>query len=482
MKNALHVTLGQQTAMTPQLLQSIRLLHLTAQEVELEIARALENNPLLELIDEEADVANDAVAVDEPTAADEVRAEDDTPAEDFDDFLPGEFPAAAVSGDLDPFEHMGTDDTGGVRGNIRDQLELELDDADPTRFAIACWILDHTADTGYLELPRDEFVAATAAKFGVEPATVEAVRQRILRCEPVGFAACDLRECLLAQLAELDTESMVVALAIAIVGVHLDVLAQRDNAALAAIMGVGNDEIDAAVALILTLEPKPGSRIQEDDRSAIVPDVVVRRRGTGWHVALNAKSAPRVFVSPEMERLVEQSGDGSGAKCMRDMLQEARWLTRGLSMRYDTLLKTTRMIVERQNEFFEGGAEFMRPLILREIAAAIGMHESSISRITTGKYMQTPRGTFELKYFFSARLEGAQVAGVAVRAMVKRLIDSENRTAPLADDTIVALLARRGVRIARRTVAKYRDIMHIASAKERSAGFQPSGFASAAVA
>jgi RNA polymerase sigma-54 factor len=152
---------------------------------------------------------------------------------------------------------------------------------------------------------------------------------------------------------------------------------------------------------------------------------------------------------------------------MRELLQDARWLTRGLSMRYDTLLKTTQAIVERQLGFFDRGEEGMGPLTLREVADAIGMHESSISRITTGKYVQTPRGTFELKYFFAVRLEGASVAGVAVRAMVKRLIDSENPSAPLADDTIVSLLARQGVSIARRTVAKYREMLGIGSAKER---------------
>jgi RNA polymerase sigma-54 factor len=480
MKNVLRMAVGQHTAMTPQLLQSIRLLHLTAQQVELEVARALEENPLLEMVDEDKDEGNEGVAADEAAAVDEVRADDATPADDFSDFMPGEFPVAIACGDLDPFENVRSGDTGGVRGGIRSQLELEFDDAN--YFAIACWLLDHTADTGYLELPVAELREAAASHFGVAAGTVEAIRQRILRCDPVGFAACDLRECLLVQLAELGSHNRVTRLAMRIVDAHLETLALHDNEKLAALLGATRGAVDAAVALVLTLEAKPGSRADENDCDAIVPDVVVRRRGGGWHVALNARAAPRVFVSPETERLVEQSGNASGAKNMRDLLQEARWLTRGLSMRYDTLLKTTRMIVERQAAFFEGGEEFMRPLILREVAAAIGMHESSISRITTGKYMQTPRGTFELKYFFSARLEGAQVAGVAVRAMVKRLIATESRTAPLADDTIVALLARRGVRIARRTVAKYRDVMRIASAKERYVPLRPGGLDATAFA
>ncbi len=471
MKTALHATMNQQIGMTPQLLQSIRLLHLTAMEVEQEVSRALDENPLLERIDAETDATDDTIAVDAQPAGEPVDSDDAKSIEDFDDYIPGDFTAASsshlsASDDYDPFENVAGADNGGIRGAIREQLKLELNDA--VRFDIACWILDHTDDAGYLELSLTELTDAAANKFGTSTETVETVRQRILHCEPAGIASADLRECLLVQLSESDDDAAIVESAILIVANHLDVLAVRNVSALAELIRATVADTNAAVALIQTLDPKPGAKISNAEGKVIVPDVVVMRRGDGWHVALNANASPRVRVDTETERLLSQSGDGDGARRLRELLGEARWMSRGLSMRYDTLLRTTRAIIERQAEFLQHGEEAMKPLILREIAAQIGMHESSISRITTGKYMQTPRGTFELKYFFSAKLEGSQVAGVAVRAMVKRLIDTENREAPLADDTIVALLARRGVRVARRTIAKYRDLMDIASAKERS--------------
>jgi RNA polymerase sigma-54 factor len=477
MKTSLHATMNQQIGMTPQLLQSIRLLHLTAMEVEQEVNRALDDNPLLERVDVEADEADDTIAAEAQPSGDALEADDMQTADDFDDYVPGDYTAASsshlsASDDYDPFANIAGSDNGGIRGAIREQLKLEL--TSNTEFDAACWLLDNTDDAGYLELPLAELIDSTANKFEIAAATVEGIRQRILRCEPAGFGSADLRECLLVQLSESQDDADIVERAILIVANHLDVLALRNVEALAELIRATIADTNAAIALIQTLDPKPGAKISNAEGNVIVPDVVVMRRGDGWHVALNAHAAPRVRVDAETERLLAKSGDSESSRRLRDLLGEARWMSRGLSMRYETLLRTTRAIIERQAEFLEHGEESMKPLILREIAAQIGMHESSISRITTGKYMQTPRGTFELKYFFSAKLEGSQVAGIAVRAMVKRLIDTENREAPLADDTIVALLARRGVRVARRTIAKYRDLMDIAPAKERAARFTKS--------
>lgn len=470
MKTALHVQMGQRLGLTPQLLQSIRLLHLSAIELEQEVAQALEDNPLLERVDAEDDAADDDVAVDNAAPAEaEAESADDAEPDDFDDYVPGEAGTGAVGDDYDPFAQIAAGDGGGVRERILDELALDLGDAGLLR--IAAWVLDHVDDAGYLECTPEALAAAAAVELGVDADALEAIRQRILRSEATGYGARDLRECLTVQLEEADAGLPGRATALALVAGHLDRLAARDDADLAVRLGVAREEIAAAVDLILTLEPKPGVAVTQAEGRAIVPDVVVRRRDGGWHVALNPHAAPRVRIDAERERLLAQAGDAAGAQRMRDLLQEARWLTRGLSMRYETLLRATRAIVARQGEFFERGDEGMRPLILREIADAVDMHESSISRITSGKYVQTPRGTYELKYFFSTPLGGAAVAGVAVRAMVKRLIDAENRAAPLADDTIVALLARRGVRVARRTVAKYRDLMHIGPAKERCRGF-----------
>jgi RNA polymerase sigma-54 factor len=201
--------------------------------------------------------------------------------------------------------------------------------------------------------------------------------------------------------------------------------------------------------------------------------VVVWNADGQWRVALNPATAPKLAVNGAYERALAQAGDGEGAGRLREMLQEARWLTRGLSMRYDTLLRTTKVLVERQAAFLARGDEAMAPLTLKEVADAIGMHESTVSRITSGKYVQTPRGTFELKHFFAVRLEGANVSGAAVKAMVRRLIEAEPAARPLADDAIAALLARQGVHIARRTVAKYREQLSIAPARERRRGAAP---------
>ncbi|HEX6832047.1 MAG TPA: RNA polymerase sigma-54 factor, partial [Rudaea sp.] len=304
MKAAMHAQMNQTIGMTPQLLQSIRLLHLNAMEVEQEVARALEENPLLERVEGDADAADDNITGDEKTQDEDVRAEDAAAVEDFDDYVPGEF-SAAIPSDLDRFENVGASETGGVRGRIRAQLALELTDA--ATFAAACWIVDHTDDNGYLELPRDELIAQAQQQFGLGADAIEAIRQRILHCEPTGFGARDLRECLLAQLGEMGGEVDGLELAVRIVREHLDRLALRDNAALAAALGVSVPETDEAVRVILALDPKPGSCGLVAEDTAIIPDIVVRRGPNGWHAALNARGAPRVRVDAQTERLLSQS-------------------------------------------------------------------------------------------------------------------------------------------------------------------------------
>src|SRR5690606_29875338 len=246
---------------------------------------------------------------------------------------------------------------------------------------------------------------------------------------------------------------------------QIDALAAHDHAALARTLGTGADEVAAATALILSLRPSAIEESATSDDGHIIPDVSVRFIGGEWRVALNGRASPRVRIASNCEQaLAHAPGDQS---VLRGLLEEARWLVRGIAMRNDTLLRTVQVLVERQREFLERGEEAIAPLTLREVADAIGMHESTVSRITSGKYIQTPRGTFELKRLFAVRLEGASISGAAVKAVVKRLIDAEPAHAPLADDVIAGLLARRGIRIARRTVAKYRDQLSIPSARQR---------------
>jgi RNA polymerase sigma-54 factor len=474
MKASFAVQLSQGVNITPQLLQSIRLLQLTGAELEAHVREALDSNPMLEQPEAgDADPVEGvggnelpvAEAAPEPGPVAEVRVADDT--------WDGEvaFGSGAGGGGLDgdgddedPVARMAAAPVD-VREHVRQQLALMLTDA--REIACAAWLVDQVDDAGYLEHAPDALAAQQPPEFALSPARLEALRQIMLSLDPTGFGARDLRECLLAQLAAMESGAAARVLAMRIVANHLPLLAAHDLKSLAAVLDCAVADVAAAERLILSLDPRPGERFTARDPAFVVPDVLVSRDERGWKVELNGAVTPKVRVNRVYEAMLGRCDNGASARTLRDLLQEARWLVRALAMRHETLMKVAHVIVERQRGFLERGAEAMQPLTLREVADAIGMHESTVSRITTGKYMQTPRGTLELKFFFSNRLQGAEVSAVAIRAMVKRLIDSENPAVPLADDTIAALLARQGVRIARRTVAKYRDLLHIAAAKER---------------
>ncbi|MGH8078069.1 MAG: RNA polymerase factor sigma-54, partial [Lysobacter sp.] len=328
---------------------------------------------------------------------------------------------------------------------------------------LAAWWLDQCDDHGYLEQPLTELAALGAQAFPQQAAELEVVRQRLLHGEWPGMAAANPGECLRAQLRMLP-DGPERTLATRILAGHLDLLAAHDDAALATALGADMAQVRAAVALILTLRPHPVEAPVDIENSHVVPDVVAWHAGGAWRVALNRRTTPHVRIAPHCERALAGSNDHP---VLRGLLDEARWLVRGLAMRNDTLLRTAQVLVERQRGFLERGDEAIVPLTLREVADAIGMHESTVSRIVSGKYIQTPRGTLEIKRLFAVRLEGADIGGAAVRAMVKRLIDAEPISAPLADDVIAGMLARQGVRVARRTVAKYRDQLSIGPARAR---------------
>jgi RNA polymerase sigma-54 factor len=310
---------------------------------------------------------------------------------------------------------------------------------------------------------------------GVAVDGLEAIRQRLLHGDCPGVAAADPSEALRAQLAVLPPSTQR-TLALRIVRDHLDALAAHDHAALASTLGVDADALCAAITLILSLRAHPLDT-DTHEHVHIVPDVMTWFAGGAWRVALSQGALPKLRIAAHCEQAL--SGGGSEHGVLKGLLDEARWLVRGVAMRNETLLRTAQVLIERQRGFLERGEEALAPLTLKEVADAIGMHESTISRITSGKYMQTPRGTIELKRLFAVRLEGAEVGAAAVKAMVKRLIETEPANAPLADDAIAGLLARQGVRIARRTVAKYRDQLSIAPANVRRA--QPQARTMAAI-
>lgn len=463
MKTGMTAQLGQQLHLTPQLLQSIRLLQLDGLQLEQEIRRALEANPLLEL-EEEAPVAelgNDADAATD--AALDTAAFDELPESSMWDIAG----ASWQDGDEDRMQRIQAGESTDPQWRALSSLAMDMDAA---ALQIATFWLEHTDDAGYLEQDAAMLADLAALRFRIDAAQAEAVRQQILHGEYTGLAARDLRECLQAQLAALPGRVPGRAIAARILADAFDLLATHDEAAIAARLQLDVAQINEGIRLILSLQPRPLDVATPAPTAYVVPDVVAWHADCAWRVALNPATTPRVSVSPMHERALDQADNSEGARKLRELLQEARWLTRGLSMRYDTLLRTARAIVERQAGFLAHGDEAMAPLTLKEIADEIGMHESTISRITTGKYMQTPRGTFELKHFFAVRLEGANVAGPAVRAMVRRLIENEPAAKPLADEAIAGLLARQGIHIARRTVAKYREQLDIAPARERRRG------------
>ena len=455
MKATLATQLGQQLHLTPALLQSIRLLQLNGLQLEQEIRQALENNPLLELEEHVADAeplpGNDAQL--------ETAAFDELPESSMWDVAGSSWNDA----DEDRTARLVAGESSDPHLRILQALALELDEAD---LAIAAFWLEHCDDAGYLDAPLPQLAQLASARFDRDGAHVEGVRQRLLHGEPTGMAACDLRECLQVQLATLAGTVPARHLANRLLAGDLDLLAGHDYAAIARAHGVEQADVHEAFRLILSLQPRPCDAMQAQEDGTVIPDVVAWHADGQWRIALNPGTTPRLSINPAYEKAVNDSDAGANQP-LREMLQEARWFTRGLSMRYDTLLRTARVIVERQAAFLSEGEEAMAPLTLKEVADAIGMHESTVSRITSGKYLQTPRGTFELKHFFAVRLEGASISGLAVKAMVRRLIESEPAARPLADDAIALLLARQGVNIARRTVAKYREQLDIAPARER---------------
>lgn len=454
-KNTMRAQLGQTVNLTPQLLQAIRLLQLTAPQLELEVRQALERNPLLETGDDEAGETDDTPELLPDAPQVEVAAWDELPEPTF---LSGGGPV----GDDDATARIAAGESSDPRVRVLEGLRPTWDDGE---LAIAVFWLDHCDDRGYLEHPHAELLAQGAATHDVAQDGLEAIRQRLLHGDVPGLCAADPSEALRAQLAVLPPGAAR-TLALRIVRDHLALLAAHDHAALATALQADRDAVQRALALILSLRAHP-LESHDTGHHVVVPDVMAWRTDAGWRVSLSQGALPKLRVSAHCEAALSQATGDVGA--LRGLLEEARWLVRGVAMRNETLLKTAQVLVERQRGFLERGDEAIVPLTLKEVADAIGMHESTVSRITSGKYIQTPRGTLELKRLFAVRLEGAEVGATAVKAMVRRLIETEPAHAPLADDAIAGLLARQGVRIARRTVAKYRDQLAIAPANIRRA-------------
>ncbi len=475
MKQGLELKLGQHLAMTPQLQQAIRLLQLSTLELRQEVQGMLESNPLL---DEENGEEHGGDA--EPLSAAGTDTDRQLELEpDTGTALPEDLPVDSQWEDVFDLGSAGAIAQPGADEDLpdfeaRNSREQTLQDylrwqADLTPFsaedrAIAEMIIDAIDESGYLAGSVEEF----ADILEVPADRVEAVLQDVQDFDPPGVGARGLGECLSLQLRQIPGEPSQILLARRVVEEHLDLLAKHDYARLGQVLAVNEEDLRGALLLIGSLNPRPGEEIGSVSPEYVIPDVTVRWSGRRLRVELNLEAMPRLRINRRYAEMA--SGKDAAHRYIQDQLNEARWFIKSLQSRQETILKVATAIVERQREFFLHGPEAMRPMVLRDIAEAVEMHESTISRVTNQKYMTTPRGLFEFKYFFSSHVAtdtGGAASATAIRAVILKLVQSEDSRHPLSDAEIAKILSEKGVQIARRTVAKYREGANIPAASQR---------------
>jgi RNA polymerase sigma-54 factor len=480
MKPALQFRLHQQLTLTPQLQQAIRLLQLSQLELEAELRQIAESNPLLEFAEE----------VEDDEAADGSEAESEYPSveaiaasgNDNDEASEWSDGGGVAETPID-FSSSSVGSAGGSRGDedfepqnaapetLQQHLlwQLNLTSFTARQHLIATVLIDALNPAGYLVEGLEAILAALPANLDCSVEEIEEVRRQLQGFDPAGVASLDLRDCLRVQLEQFDPDTPQRELALRIVASELDLLARNDIARLARRLRASEDDVAAASLLIRSLDPRPGAALDATPVEYVAPDVYALRDGTRWRVSLNPDAQPRLGLNQHYCGLIAKAR-GEDASWMRGQLQEARWLIKSLESRAETLLKVADAIVRRQSAFLDYGPEAMHPLVLREVAEEVGMHESTISRVTTRKYMHTPRGTFELKYFFSSGVsteDGGSASATAIQAMLRKLIDAEDSRKPLSDLALAEELQRKGIQVARRTVAKYREGLRIPTSSER---------------
>ena len=506
MKASLQLKMGQSLTMTPQLQQAIRLLQLSTLDLQQEIQQALESNPMLETSedDDHTDPSENENRDRENPADSESSKEEQTAdltATDWDesetapdwasenqipDNIPEDLPvdtawediyqsAPASSSRGDDENESDFETRNSPAETLQDHLEwqLNLTPLSDRDRAIAHALLDAVDMRGYLTSPIEDIHSGLLDESEDDPLEldeVEAVLHRLQHFDPPGVFARDLQECLLIQLNQLPPDTPWLRQARLVVTQFLHLLGNRDYAQLLRRSRLKEDQLKEVLSLITSLNPRPGDSVDSTEPDYVIPDVIVRKHEGRWRVELNPEIAPRIRVNASYASLIRRADSSADNTYMRDQLQEAKWFIKSLQSRNETLLKVATRIVEYQQGFLDHGDEAMKPLILSDIAQAVEMHESTISRVTTQKYMHTPRGIFELKYFFSSHVgtaEGGECSSTAIRAMIKKLIAEETPKKPLSDSKIAAMLGEQGINVARRTVAKYREAMQIPPSNER---------------
>ncbi len=471
MKPSLQLRIGQQLTMTPQLQQAIRLLQLPTIELQAQVQQALESNVLLESDEDfESTWAMDTLPGQASADAEAGKAAEPV-VEIGDEWAE---PSAAESETPWSGSGSGDQDLADESGRtLHDHLswQLELAHLPAESLAIGRALIDAINDDGYLteslEAIADTVASEVMGEVAADAASVEGVLAVLQQFDPAGVGARSVAECIELQLAQLDPGTPGLEAARTLAHRHLELVAGQQFPALQKEMHCSGPELDEALALVRSCHPRPGAAFQALRTEYVVPDVYARRTPQGWVVELNPMALPRIRLNEGYAGMITRGPDHA---VLRTQLQEARWLLRSLEIRNDTMLRVARTIVERQQAFLDRGEESMQPMILRDVAEAVQMHESTISRITTGKYLHTPRGVFEFRFFFSSHVSGDDGAGVsstAIRARIRKLIAQEAPDRPLSDQQLVEMLAADGIQVARRTVAKYREALGIAPSSAR---------------
>ena len=472
MKPSLQFRLSQHRTLTPQLQQSIKLLQLSTVELNQEIERILMENPALEREEHDEGEAPDsrgdhtapggetAVAAPAESAPDTAPSEADWSLDQAGNWRGGD--------DEEGERTFAAPDTPTLREHLRGQLTLlKLGERDRAFVEI---LIDALDEDGYLTQSLEEIAALLPPEIEADPDELSIALHHLQHLEPAGVGARSPGECLALQLKNCRDEPHC-NLALEIVQQHLELLANRDYTRLKALTGASDDQLRGAQRLIQALNPRPGSAFAKVETRYVVPDVVVRKLRGAWRASLNPEAMPRLRIN-RLYAEIAAGARASGGAGISSQLQEARWLIKNVQQRFDTILRVSQAIVDRQRHFLEHGEEAMRPLVLREIAETLSLHESTISRVTTQKYMATPRGTFELKYFFGSHVAteaGGAASSTAIRALIKQLVAAEDAKAPLSDARISQILGEQGIVVARRTIAKYRESLQIPAVNQRKA-------------
>ncbi|MGL5743006.1 MAG: RNA polymerase factor sigma-54 [Legionella sp.] len=461
MKPSLQLNISQHLTLTPQLQQAIRLLQLSTIDLQQEIQMVVESNPMLEAT---------------PNEDKEEAVTNETPLQNTDEL--NDFQWSELyqnSSKRDSFENndYNFDNLHCTTTNLQDHLrwQLELSPMSDIDRAIATAIIDATNSDGFLTMTlADLHTSLTSDAHTLDFDEIEAVRHRLQLFDPVGCASINLAETLLVQLEQLPTDTPHLALTKKIITDDIELLGQRNYKQLMKNHQVSEKTINELLKIIQGLNPKPGNLIHEEITEYIIPDLTVKKINNKWKVHLNHSVLPTLSINSHYVSLIQRADNSADNLFLKNNLQEARWFLKSIQSRQETLLKVAKCIMEYQQGFLELGDEAMKPLILNDVASALDMHESTISRVTTQKFIHTPRGVFELKYFFSSHVNtnaGDECSSTAIRALIKKLISAENRKKPLSDSKITQLLEEQGIQVARRTVAKYREAMGIAPSNER---------------